>query len=64
MTTAETTELSTWWRKASEITPEQAAADLTEAGWSKVRGKIWKSPAGGFHLGPFGAWIAMKQAAK
>ena len=45
----------------SEPTIIEMIAELKAAGWKKAKPAwIWKSPQGTLHLGPYGAWKAMK----
>lgn len=39
--------------------PEQWTADLLTAGWTEVRLNVWRSPDGGLHRGPYGAWCEL-----
>lgn len=35
--------------------------ELTEAGWTRLRSTLWRSPSGELFLGPYGAWTVMKR---
>ncbi len=39
----------------------EQASQLKLAGWVYVKGNVWKAPYGGYFLGPYGAWLAMKR---
>jgi hypothetical protein len=40
---------------------EQMKAELAAAGWEQVKHFLWKAPVGGYFIGPYGAWKAMKR---
>lgn len=40
-------------------TVDQEMAELSLAGWQRVKSTIWKSPGGGLYRGPHGAYKAM-----
>ncbi len=46
----------------SEPTIDQMRAELLAAGWVPKTQVIWRSPSSNLHLGPAGAWRAMKDA--
>jgi len=39
---------------------DQMVAELKAAGWTPKSSVYWRSPTGGLHLGPAGAWRTMK----
>ncbi len=47
--------------RGGDPTIEEMIDQLKAAGWKHVRGHLWKAPAGGYFMGPFGAWAAMKR---
>lgn len=48
-------------KRQKKVCVEKQIAELKAAGWVQIGYHLWKAPIGGYFVGPYGAWLAMKR---